>query len=121
MQAKEINSIMGLSMTYLKRSGGARMETCKDLNEVRENIDRIDRQIVKLIAERGFYVKLAAGFKKDADGVKAPNRVEAVIEKVRGLALEYGAFPDIVEGIYRQMIHSFISKESEEFKKNQSK
>lgn len=95
------------------------METCKDLNEVRENIDRIDRQIVRLIAERGFYVKQAAGFKKDADDVKAPKRVEAVIEKVRALALEYGAFPDIVEVIYRQMIQSFIRKESEEFENKQ--
>ncbi len=42
------------------------MIDCKDINEVRDNIDRIDNQIVKLIAERSFFVKQAANFKKDA-------------------------------------------------------
>lgn len=62
------------------------MNNCKDLNEVRENIDRIDNQIVKLIAERSYYVKQAASFKKDTEDVKAPKRVEMVIEKVCKLA-----------------------------------
>lgn len=29
---------------------------CKSLEEVRVNIDRIDREIIELIAERGLYV-----------------------------------------------------------------
>lgn len=37
---------------------------CKDLEEVRSNIDKIDNQIVKLIAERGSFVKQASKFKK---------------------------------------------------------
>lgn len=40
------------------------MENCKDLSEVRNNIDRIDNQIVKLIVERSTYVSQAANFKK---------------------------------------------------------
>ncbi len=40
--------------------------TCDSLEQVRENIDRLDRQIVGLIAERGAYVSQAAGFKKTA-------------------------------------------------------
>ena len=91
------------------------MQVCNDLIEVRENIDRIDKQIVALIAERSFYVKQASGFKKDIDDVKAPKRVEAVIEKVRRLAGEHEVDPDIVESVYRQMINSFINMEFEEF------
>jgi isochorismate pyruvate lyase len=34
------------------------------LYEVRGNIDFIDKQIIKLIAERGMYVKQASKFKK---------------------------------------------------------
>ena len=90
---------------------------CKTLEEVRENIDRIDTEIIKLIAERGNYVSQASAFKKSEDGVKAPNRVEAVISKVRLKAEEYGANPEMVEALYREMINRFIKQEMDEFHK----
>ena len=92
---------------------------CSSLEEVRSNIDRIDNEIIKLIAERTDYVKQASSFKKNESGVKAPNRVEAVIQKVREKALEYGANPDMVETLYREMISSFKNMEMDEFRKNQ--
>lgn len=90
---------------------------CENLEQVRENIDRIDREIVKLIAERGTYVVQAAKFKNTTDDVKAPQRVEKIIEKVRNLAKEDDANPDIVENIYREMINSFINYELAEHEK----
>lgn len=72
-----------------------------------------------MIAERTEYVKQASSFKKSESGVKTPNRVEDVIQKVRKRALEYGASPDIVEKLYREMIASFINMEMDEYKKNQ--
>lgn len=91
---------------------------CKSLEEVRSNIDRIDDEIIKLIAERTTYVKQASFFKKSEDGVKSPERVEAVIKKVREKASEYGASPEIVETVYREMIAGFINMEMEIFKNN---
>jgi isochorismate pyruvate lyase len=88
---------------------------CKNLEEVRSNIDRIDNQIIKLIAERSLFVKQASKFKKDSQDVKAPQRVEAIIQKVRTLATENGTSPDIVENIYRNMITGFINMEMNEF------
>ena len=64
---------------------------CENLEQVRENIDRIDNEIIKLIAERGTYVVQASAFKKDEEGVKDTGRVEKVISKVRAKAEEYGA------------------------------
>lgn len=90
---------------------------CSSLEEVRENIDRIDDAIIKLIAERGAYVVQASAFKKSEAGVKAPNRVEAVISKVRTKAEEHGANPDMVESLYRNMINQFIQMEIAEFHK----
>ncbi|MBH3421528.1 MULTISPECIES: chorismate mutase [Pseudomonas] len=85
--------------------------TCTSLEHVRENIDRLDRQIVALLAERGSFVSQAARFKKDSDGVKAPQRVEQVISKVRDLAQTLGANPDVTEQVYRAMIAAFIQQE----------
>lgn len=90
---------------------------CKNLEEVRENIDKIDSEIIKLIAERGDYVLQASSFKKDEEGVKAPKRVEEVISKVREKSEMYGANPDIVEAVYREMISKFINIEIKEFYK----
>lgn len=88
---------------------------CENLEQVRENIDRIDNEIIKFIAERGTYVVQASAFKKDEEGVKDTGRVEKVIAKVRTKAEEYGANPDMVEALYREMISRFVNMEMKEF------
>lgn len=90
---------------------------CESLEEVHANIDRIDDEIIKLIAERGTYVVQASSFKKSEDGVKAPDRVEQVIAKVRSKADEYGTNADMVEALYREMISRFVNMEMDEFNK----
>lgn len=84
---------------------------CNSLEEVRAEIDRVDRQIVCLLAERGAYVKQAAHFKKTTAEVPAPARVEQVIARVRALAGELGASPTVTEQVYRAMIAAFIETE----------
>ena len=86
------------------------------IEDVRANIDRIDRMIVALLAERGGYVKQAAKFKKNTDDVKAPQRVEQVIAKVTALSKELGADPSITGQVYRAMISGFIKAELAEHK-----
>ena len=93
------------------QQGEMNLTECKNIEEVRENINRIDREIVKLISERSLYVNQAARFKKTTEDVKAPSRVEEVISKVRGLAVEFDLDPDIVEKVYRTMITCFIDYE----------
>ena len=90
---------------------------CSSLEEVRENIDRIDDNIIQLIAERTEYVRQAAAFKKSESDVRAADRVEAVIAKVREKSQKYGASPDISETVYRNMINGFINMEMTEYKK----
>ena len=94
-----------------------KINQCKNIGEIRSNIDRIDNEIVKLISERSQYVKQAAKFKTNTDAVKAPKRVEQVIEKVRGISLDQDINPDIVEKVYRTMISNFINYELQEHEK----
>lgn len=86
-------------------------DPCKSLAQVREQIDRIDAQIVQLLAERGGYVLAAARFKTSAEDVRAPQRVEQVIARVRALAEQQGALPDVVERVYRELIEAFTEAE----------
>lgn len=84
---------------------------CSSIDEVRGNIDALDRQIVALLAARGAYVKQAASFKKTKADVQAPKRVEQVIGKVVTLAEELGADANVTEQVYRAMISAFIQAE----------
>lgn len=87
------------------------IEKCVSIETVRANIDRVDRQIVALLVERGAFVKQAARFKKDSDEVKAPQRVEQVIDRVTALAKELGGNAAVTECVYRAMISGFIQAE----------
>lgn len=44
------------------------------IEEVRDRIDHIDRELVKLIAQPAACVKAAAAFKTDCHAVRAPAR-----------------------------------------------
>jgi len=83
----------------------------RSLDEVRENIDRLDKAIIRLIAERSGFVVQAARFKATRADVEAPKRVEQVVAKVRTLATEAGLAPEVAEAAYRAMIMAFIEVE----------
>lgn len=84
---------------------------CTSLDEVRQGIDEIDRNLVSLLAKRGRLVTQAAAFKKTTGDVRTPARVEQVIRKVREMADETGASAEVVEQVYRAMISAFITEE----------
>lgn len=93
------------------------MEADNSLDEIRQNIDYIDQQIVQLLGERHYYVKQAAKLKTNTEEVKSPARVEAVLEKVRKVALQNDIDPVMIENIYKGMIDYFINSEMKEFEK----
>jgi isochorismate pyruvate lyase len=90
---------------------------CQTLAEVRDNIDRLDRQIIAAMAERGKYVAEAGRFKKDPSAVSAPARVEAIVARVREMASQDGLAPDVAEKSYRVMIAAFEDYERTEWVK----
>ena len=93
------------------------MSKCNDLSDVRQNIDRLDRMIMPLLAERATYVEQAAGFKPHKNQVVDNDRIEDVIRKVRHIAIENGMEPSLAEHIYRSMIDAYIIYESQVWKK----
>lgn len=90
------------------------------LDEVRTSIDAVDREIVRLLAEREGYVRRAAHLKETRKDVEAPDRVEEVVRNARILAGEHGANPDVAEGVYRAMISRFLSLEMDEHAQNKA-
>jgi isochorismate pyruvate lyase len=93
-------------------------DDCRDLTEVRAEIDRVDRLLVERIAERMGYVERAwqikLGQKAEAN---VPWRNQQVIDKVRAIATEKGVPPDLCEALWRQMIGWFIQYEEEKLRR----
>jgi isochorismate pyruvate lyase len=90
---------------------------CNSLAEVRDNIDRIDHEIVTLMAERQKYVGEAGRFKANPAAVSAPARVEQIIVKVRGMAKEAGLSEEVAEKTFRAMIAGFEDYERDVWNK----
>ncbi|WP_395306076.1 chorismate mutase [Enterobacter sp. ECC-019] len=88
--------------------------TFTTIEEVRNRIDQLDRELVNIIARRAECVKAAAAFKTDHSAVRAPDRVQQVIDRVRRQAAEAGLSEVIIEKIYRTMISAFIEYELEQ-------
>ena len=90
---------------------------CTDLSQVRIEIDRLDNDLVDLIAERFGYVERAwqikLGLKQEAS---VPWRNQQVIDKVRARAVDKGVPPDLCEALWRQMIGWFIQYEEEKLR-----
>ncbi|MEQ9488449.1 MAG: chorismate mutase [Alphaproteobacteria bacterium] len=95
-----------------------RADECQSMSDVRHEIDRIDRLLVELLAERQTYVARAARLKPTRDIVRDPARIEDVVEKVKIAAKEAGLSTDIAEPVWRTMIDQFISFEDREFVRN---
>ncbi|WP_232514893.1 chorismate mutase [Chromobacterium violaceum] len=83
---------------------------CQNLAETRAQIDRIDRALVALIAERGICVRQAAAFKHGRGEVKGGKRVDQVMRRVERLAGELGADSALTAAVYRAKVTSSPTK-----------
>ena len=90
---------------------------CADLSQVRVEIDRCDKALVDMIAERFGYVERAWQIKlKQNAEANVPWRNQQVIDRVRTRATEKGVSPDLCEALWRQMIGWFIQYEEEKLR-----
>ncbi|MEV6070149.1 chorismate mutase [Nocardia sp. NPDC052001] len=87
------------------------MSAPESLAEVRTRIDALDGELTRLLAERQQLVRAAAGFKKDEQAVRAPDRVEQVVSLAKERAAAAGLEPAVAEAVWRAMIGAFINLE----------
>jgi chorismate mutase/prephenate dehydratase len=75
-----------------------------NLDELRKQIDEIDRQIVELIASRQqVSIEIGKGKQATRQVIEDREREKTVLRRVRELAREKGISPSDVEAIYRQV------------------
>jgi isochorismate pyruvate lyase len=84
---------------------------CADMPALRAQIDRIDRQLIALYAERFGYIARAAEIKTDRNRVHDSARIEDVVAKVKAEAQRLGVCEEFAEAIWRETIARSIAFE----------
>ena len=91
------------------------IKKCNSLEEVRKEIDKIDDQIVELIAKRNAYIRELAHFKNSIDEIKAKDRIDDVINRMRSRAIDLDLSPNLINDLYIRMIDAMVDTEIAEF------
>lgn len=84
---------------------------CHDMPAIRREIDRVDRALVALLAERLTYIERAGIVKTDRNKVRDEARIQDVLDKVAA-ACEREGFPvTIAEPVWRALMEGCIAHE----------
>lgn len=84
---------------------------CRTLVELRAQIDRLDRILVRLLAERQGYIERAAEIKTDRTAIRDEARIEDVLSKVLTEAARAGLATDIAAPVWRALVERSIVHE----------
>lgn len=91
-------------------------DACETMAALRGQIDRVDRALLDLLAERARFIDRAIVLKpRENLPARATDRVAEVIANVRAGAGERGLDPDLVERIWTELIEAAIAHEERAF------
>jgi len=91
------------------------MARARTMEDVRREIDRLDRALVRLLAERQSFIEDAGRIKTDRATIRDDARIEDVVAKVLDEARSAGLAPEIAEPIWRLLIEKSIDHEYKVF------
>lgn len=92
------------------------MKKCNTLQEVRTEIDKIDAKLVELISQRSRLIRQAAAFKESVEEVKAQERIDDIMQRVRAKAIELNINPNMISELFTIMIDEMVETEISEFR-----
>ena len=84
------------------------------MNDIREEIDLLDKELVLLLARRQKCIEMAALVKNDKNLIIDKERIEDVITKVTNLGESCGLSSSIAEPLCRKLIDLSIEHEFRE-------
>ena len=90
-------------------------EGCSSMAEVRDGVDRLDLEIVALLAERFRYMDAAARIKPDRGAVRDEWRKADVLAKVEAAAVQAEAPAERIALLYESLVEASIAYEFERF------
>ena len=89
----------------------------KELNKLRQKLDKIDTRLFKIIKERTNLVKKVLKLKTSKNQIVDKKRIKIILKRIRRMSLSNKIDPKITNQIWRNMIQSYINYEKRNFKK----
>ncbi len=109
--AERVDPVSEVKRHERKKTAGQ----CGVMADVRYEIDRLDRILVELIAERQTYIEAAARIKPSRHTVRDEDRIEDVVAKVLAASEAAGLSAAIAEPVWRCLIEKSIEHEFSAF------
>jgi chorismate mutase len=94
-------------------------EKNESLENIRLEIDRIDKQIIDLLSRRLTFAIKTANYKKFRHSLLDEERYKELIAKRKEWSLKTGLDPAVIEEIFT-IIHEYCHKEQEKFTESHS-
>ena len=86
---------------------------CNSLDELRKEIDRIDKEIIELLGDRYNYVKEVVKYRTPGKReIADQERFNHVIKERGQWASNHGLDPEVIELVYRQLLNYFVREQS---------
>jgi isochorismate pyruvate lyase len=90
---------------------GSPATSCDSMADIRREIDRVDRALVRMLAQRLTYIERAGHIKSDRKTVRDEARINDVLAKVK-VSCAREEFPfAIAEPVWRQLMDGCIAHE----------
>ncbi|WZK90977.1 chorismate mutase [Aliisedimentitalea scapharcae] len=101
-------------MTTSKLPQARPPQECADMGALRAQIDRLDGDLIAMLALRAGYIDRAIALKSDNGWpARIPDRVEEVVANARAAAETKGLDPDLVEDLWRRLVEWSIAREAQ--------
>ncbi len=85
------------------------------MEDIRVEIDRMDKDVISILGKRFEYVKAAFKFKTSATSVRAAERFKTMLQQRRVWAEESDLNADAIEKMYSDLVNHFIKEEMQKW------
>ena len=87
------------------------------LNKLRNKLDKIDNDLLKIIKIRSNFVKEVLKLKNSKSEIVDNKRINFILKKIKKKSLQNNIDPQVTQRIWKSMIWSYIAFEQRNFKK----
>ena len=89
----------------------------KELNKLRQKLDKLDNRLFKIIKERTSLVKKVLKLKTSKNQIVDKKRIKIILNRIKKMSISNKIDPKITNQIWKNMIQSYINYEKRNFKK----
>ena len=87
------------------------------LNKIRQELDKLDNSLIKIIKKRTSLVKKVLALKERKNQIVDQKRINLILKNIKKKSIKNKIDPKITNKIWKNMIYAYIDFERRNFKK----